>query len=69
MTNNRVTCTGKSSDGDITSLGNKTAWEMVSKAAAISHIEKGTCRYHISDSNGSSELLMKLLKESERSSK
>lgn len=69
MTSNLVTCTGKSNDGDITSLGNKPVWGKVSKAVTISHIEKGAGRYYASDSNGSSELWTKPLKESERSSK
>lgn len=56
MSNRRVTCSGKDSDGDITHLGNKPVWGTVPKASAIAHIEDGDHRYYVQDSNGSSDV-------------
>lgn len=45
MADRRVTCTGKDSNGNITSLGG--AWGSVTTAAAIREIELGINTYYV----------------------
>jgi hypothetical protein len=50
MADRRVTCTGKESNGNITSLGG--AWGSVTTATAIREIELGLNTYYVQDSLG-----------------
>lgn len=57
MADRKVTCSGKDSDGDITSIGNPGEyWSPRNKLAAINDIESGLHTYYIQSSSGRVEI-------------
>ena len=53
MADRQVTCSGKDSDGDITSIGNSGEyWSPRNKKDAIIDIESGAHTYYIQSSSG-----------------
>lgn len=57
MADREVTCSGKDSDGDITSIGNPGKdWSPRYKAGAINDIESGAHTYHIGSASSRVEI-------------
>lgn len=60
MADRRVRCTGKTSGGTITSLGNSgETWSPRSKADAISDINAKTHTYYVNEANEKTEVKVK----------